>query len=467
MLVHMALILILGLWLIERPRNGKLVLQAEFRMAGRQQQKAEAVIQSKPKQPTKPPVAADDRVKEIRPENVPKPTVLKQEVAALVKAPALPDVNYFAAGVIRPGTMFAGRDPRLRADIIRSEGGSDQTEQAVVLGLKWLAAHQDSAGGWSLDRFDHAGDCNGRCKGPGVDSDTAATALGLLPFLGAGHTHLNGEYRETVDLALDRLIESQRLDGSFKETGRGQMYAHGLAAIALCEAFALTRDRKLLVPAQTAVQFIVLAQHKAGGWRYKPREEGDMSIVGWQLMALRSAQSSYIEVPQQTLESANRFLDSVQTNPTIATFSYMPRREASPAMTAEGILSRLYGGTPATDAVLLRGADFLLDNHPPTKRDVDLYYWYYGTQAMHHLGGERWTTWNNRMREILVGLQIREGHAAGSWNPGGHHDPAGGRLYATALAVCTLEVYYRHLPLYRINPPPEKKPEPVQPAQLR
>lgn len=454
MLIHMIVMVVLGLWFIPRPNNGTLVLQAEFRMAGRQEQKAEAVVQVIPKQPTPPPAAPLVEKQELRPASLPEPPKVKDQVAALVQAPELPAANQFAAGVVRPGTMFAGRDPRLRADIVRSEGGSDQSERAVALGLKWLAAHQDPQGGWSLDRFHEAGDCNGQCKNDGQRSDVAATALGLLPFLGAGYTHQSGPHREMMQRALDRLIEWQRVDGSFQRLDRGRMYAHGLATIALCEAYALTKDRKLLVPAQTAVQFIVLAQHRrGGGWRYTPGMEGDMSVVGWQLMALRSAQSCYFEVPKQTLDAASRFLDSVQTHREIATFGYMPGYEATPAMTAEGILSRLYGGTPADDAALLRGADYLLDENPPTRRDVNLYYWYYATQAMHHLGGPRWIRWNNQMRELLIGLQIRDGHAAGSWNPGKHHDPAGGRLYATALAVCTLEVYYRHLPLYRVNPP--------------
>jgi hypothetical protein len=32
---------------------------------------------------------------------------------------------------------------------------------------------------------------------------------------------------------------------------------------------------------------------------------------------------------------------------------------------------------------------------------------------------------------------------------GTHHIEAGGRLYCTSLATMILEVYYRHLPLYK------------------
>ena len=41
------------------------------------------------------------------------------------------------------------------------------------------------------------------------------------------------------------------------------------------------------------------------------------------------------------------------------------------------------------------------------------------------------------------------GRDAGSWDPDGPHASTGGRLYVTSLAVCTLEVYYRHAPIFR------------------
>jgi hypothetical protein len=65
------------------------------------------------------------------------------------------------------------------------------------------------------------------------------------------------------------------------------------------------------------------------------------------------------------------------------------------------------------------------------------------------MGGSPWQAWNGALRDLLVSLQSSDGHEAGSWKPGGGHDQQGGRLYMTALAVCTLEVYYRHMPLYR------------------
>jgi hypothetical protein len=98
---------------------------------------------------------------------------------------------------------------------------------------------------------------------------------------------------------------------------------------------------------------------------------------------------------------------------------------------------------------LKRGAEHLVKNHLPSRNAPNIYYWYYGTQTLHHVGGEPWNQWNRAVREILVETQETAGHAAGSWAPLGPHADAGGRLYQTALSVCTLEVYYRHLPIFR------------------
>jgi hypothetical protein len=125
-------------------------------------------------------------------------------------------------------------------------------------------------------------------------------------------------------------------------------------------------------------------------------------------------------------------------------------------MTAVGLLMRLYTGWKRDNANLAKGADFLKDNLPalgtPREPQRDTYYWYYGTQVMFHMGGEHWQAWNSRLHPLLVGTQVRAGPLAGSWDPKGvvpdRWGPHGGRLYVTTLNLLSLEVYYRHLPLY-------------------
>src|SRR5262249_17282919 len=145
----------------------------------------------------------------------------------------------------------------------------------------------------------------------GQHNDTAGTAFGLLPLLGAGQTHKGGgknasKYTKNVDKAIKWLMLNQKADGNLG----GGMYAHGLATIALSEAYGLTSDPNRQKPAQKAINYIVKAQSDNGGWRYVPRQGGDTSVVGWQVMALKSGQMAGLDVPSLTLEGAKKWLDS-------------------------------------------------------------------------------------------------------------------------------------------------------------
>jgi hypothetical protein len=224
------------------------------------------------------------------------------------------------------------------------------------------------------------------------------------------------------------------------------MYSHGLAAIALTEAYAMTRDRGLYGPAQQALNFICYAQDPVGGgWRYQPRQAGDTSVVGWQLMALKSGHMAYLRVPPITIQRASRFLDSVQAN-NGANYGYTHPGEG-PGTTAIGLLCRMYLGWPKDHPALERGVRWLVERGPSK---TDMYYNYYATQVLRHMEGDLWKKWNNEIRDWLVNTQVREGHERGSWwVNGGHQTDKGGRLYVTCMATMILEVYYRHMPIYR------------------
>jgi hypothetical protein len=102
------------------------------------------------------------------------------------------------------GGGFEGRTADSRGQMVSERGGSTQSEAAVAQGLEWLVRHQHSDGSW---HFDHRGQpCDGRCRNPGNhNSTTAATALGLLPLLGAGHTNQYGEHQLAVARGLEYL----------------------------------------------------------------------------------------------------------------------------------------------------------------------------------------------------------------------------------------------------------------------
>ncbi|HEY1066484.1 MAG TPA: squalene--hopene cyclase, partial [Pirellulales bacterium] len=231
-------------------------------------------------------------------------------------------------------------------------------------------------------------------------------------------------------------------------------YAHGICTIALCEAYGMTKDPELRQPAQKAVDFIVAAQHGAGGWRYEPKEPGDMSVVGWQMMALRSAQLAYLDVPQETIDDAKKFLDRVASQSGdrrygATRYSYLPNSAPSEVMTAEAMLCRQYTGWKRSEPAMGEVARWLVSEHlPGPQQGVNMYYIYYGTQFLHHYGGEPWKAWNNRVRDGLVNTQVQNGELAGSWTPSDQWGVIGGRIYSTSLSLLSLEVYYRHLPIY-------------------
>ncbi|MEA1952389.1 MAG: prenyltransferase/squalene oxidase repeat-containing protein [Planctomycetota bacterium] len=346
------------------------------------------------------------------------------------------------------GNAFSGRGEKARRAMVTNNGGTKGSETAVSNGLLWLSKHQFSDGGWSFNHVQSPG-CRGKCRSPGMlgGARAAATGLALLPFLGAGQTHIEGKYQKTVLTGLKFLKRRMRVTrdgGSLSEPG-GKMYSHGIASIALCEAYAMTKDKQLLLPAQQAINFICYAQDPVGGgWRYVPQTPGDTSVVGWQVMALKSGAMGYLVVPDRVLKGAYAFLDSVQFEEG-ARYGYVSADEGSPAVTAVGLLCRMYFGWKQGNPALEQGVGYI-GKLGPTR---DIYFNYYATQVMRHWGGKPWEKWNAVMRESLVKSQSRVGHETGSWYLSADpHAKQGGRLYCTAMATMILEVYYRHLPIY-------------------
>ena len=343
------------------------------------------------------------------------------------------------------GGGFEGRSAEARGNLLKRggpDGPTGASERAVAEALVWLAAHQRSDGSW---RFTHQnGICEGRCGNPGTeDSTTGATAIALLPFLGAGCSQTEGEYREVVERGIYYLAGRMKRTAHGGDLMEGTMYSHGLASIALCEAYGMTQDEALRDPAQAALDFICHAQHPRGGWRYFPGQPGDMTVFGWQFMALKSGRMAGLDVPSPTVDAARKFLDTKQTLDG-AYYGYIKPGKL-PVPTAVGLLSRMYLGWPQEEPRLEKGVEYLSRLGPSTS---DMYFNYYATQVLHHYEGPRWTRWNARMRDFLVDSQDRRGHQAGSWFFEDQHGSVGGRLYTTAVCAMILEVYYRHMPLY-------------------
>ena len=232
------------------------------------------------------------------------------------------------------------------------------------------------------------------------------------------------------------------------------MYSHGLATITLSEAYGLSGDKQVGMAAQRAVDFILRAQNKsAGGWRYRgdPGEEGDTSVVGWQLMALKSADMAGLSFSGEAFNQTGKWLDSVAVHDGTE-YSYQAGVAPLPTMTSVGLLCRQYLGAKRDNPMLVGGVGYLMQ-HLPDESDKNVYYWYYATQVMRNMNNYEWDQWNRKMRNLLVHTQCRDNNCAnGSWDPiNDAWGRYGGRVMQTALSCLTLEIYYRYLPLFKAD----------------
>jgi hypothetical protein len=229
-----------------------------------------------------------------------------------------------------------------------------------------------------------------------------------------------------------------------------------MATFALTEALALTGDRRLDAAATKAVNFTLASQNTTtGGWRYRPGDTGDTSQLGWQIMALASAERAGITIPDRSWNGVARFLRSVERGNRGGLASYRPDSPASTSMTAEALYCRLVleemNSTNLVEAAAAEATTQILAT-PPSAERTNMYYWYYATLALHHrqqandAAKAAWRTWNDAMTTALTKSQLTSGANAGSWESNTIWGGYGGRIYTTAMATMCLEVYYRYAP---------------------
>jgi hypothetical protein len=264
--------------------------------------------------------------------------------------------------------------------------------------------------------------------------------------LGAGvqHNQPGKKYQPVLAKAVEWLVSQTKPNGDLR--GAGTMYDHGIASAALAEAYGLSKDEKLAGTVKNIVEFIIQAQNKqTGGWRYKPGDEGDTSVFGWQMLALHNARLAKINVPAATLELADRWLIRVCSGQHGGLYGY-DSKKPKPAMTAEGMFCRQLLGASPEEPRMEESAAYLIASLPDVKK-TDFYYWYYGTLALHNHQGPAWETWNKKLKHILLAAQLKDGSERGSWQPTGLWSKESGRVVTTAMSALMLEVYYRYLPL--------------------
>jgi len=405
------------------------------------------------------------------------------DLARIDGLPSLtPSIPSLRIDPLSPASAGSGKTPaayQLRAKEQRDKavvefGGSDATEAAVDLSLKFLAGAQHPDGFWNAEqhgagktKIDEEGIDR---QNVGRDADVGVTALAVLSYLGKMNTTEQGPHRDSVTRGLRWLAAGQRADGFLGRNASEYcaMYCHGMATFALAEAYALSEDKQanawLRGPLAKAVRYTLDSQLADGGWRYlKGQPDGDMSMFGWQLMSLRSAEAAGVPIPSEAKTRMIQFLQSRSLGKQGGLAAYRQGDQVTAAMTAEALFCKQMLGIRRTNPAC-QEAIGLLSTSLPNREKYNLYYWYYGTLAMFQHGGEPWGEWNGAMRDILVSEQLQTGPNAGSWEPRDRWGGSGGRIYSTAMATMCLEVYYRYLPLYQGVPsqPPARGPAPVE-----
>ena len=304
-----------------------------------------------------------------------------------------------------------------------------QVRQATKDGLDYLARTQKDDGSWP----DHYG------QSPGV------VGLVLLAFLAHGEVPGRGPYKETIDKALGYLLASANEEnGLISRAGSQEMYNHGFATLALAEAYGISKRPEVERVLRRAVNLIVRCQNRRGGWRYNPvPADDDITVTGCQLMALRAADNAGINVPRKTIQKGAEYIESCYS---YGGFGYQPGGSPNTPRTGIGVLLLQLLGKEDSEKVK-KGVEYL-KKHPLRHPG---HYFFYGTyycaQAMFQFGGADWKAWNREMTKELLRLQVKTpGREQGSWPQTGS---AGGKVFATAMALLALEINWRYLPIYQ------------------
>lgn len=314
-----------------------------------------------------------------------------------------------------------------------------EAEAAVARALAYLASTQKPSGAWAA-QFGEA---------------TSVTSLAVMAYLACGHVPgTPGPYRATIERGIRFVIDSRRPDGMLiARTSHGPMYCHGIATLMLAEAAGMIPDEPLASDCRAAlakaVALILRAQaveknaENSGGWRYQPTSrDSDLSVTGWQVMALRAARSAGCDVPAAAIDRAVAYVKRCAARG--GGFGYQPGGGPNNPRTGCGILAlELCGEHRAEEA--LAGARYLSANPPRWGTQYFFYEVYYGPQALFQVGDEFFRDYQSRLVPILLEHQEPDG----SWLSSDGSDRSGGRDYCTATAVLALAVEYRYLPIHQ------------------
>jgi hypothetical protein len=281
-----------------------------------------------------------------------------------------------------------------------------------------------------------------------------------MAFLSAGNVPGEGPYGKTLEKAIRGVIKMQAANGLIASDAGHEMYHHGICTLMLAETAGMTQGplaadvKKAL---EKAVAIVLQAQRKGtspadphkGGWRYRiAAYDSDISVTGWQIMALRAAKNVGCDVPPEAIDNAVAYVKRCQ-DPYSGAFRYTPGGGPTTPCTGTSILCLAVTGKGIKQLPeAIKGGNYLMRVPPRWGEGHFFYSIYYCSQACFQLGGNYWEFFRPKLHQILLQHQA----ANGSW-PGDSHGPN----YSTSMGILALTVEYRFLPIYQRGEEPTDK----------
>jgi len=445
--------------------QSKEVVQVEI--ASAQEQEEDLKEEDEPEPEVEPETQPDEQVDvQVDTPNVsavtdlstPTPTPSNEPVSV---KPATQDSVAIIKSPVTMKSMVGSRTPGMIGKFTSGGAGygDKNTEAAVLKALRWLKFTQSKDGSWNVG-----------------GSALANTSLAVLAFLAHGETPASKEFGETVEKAMQYLIDCQYndKDGTPRFKGAdGNEYAVLIATYALCESYGMTKNPLTKDVALRTLDRIVKNQSPTGGWDYKINKTStrdDMSFAGWALQALKAGKMAGLhpEGLDECIKKAVRCLQKRNFNK--IGFNYVANGAAT-GLTATGCLAMQllgYGNQPevATALETMKAWKPVFESKEtlkpggPTPGASPQYYCYYAAQCKYQAGMKEgasaadvkiWQDWNAAMKALYppsmktLDKQI-EGpdgkmHAMGFWEKGYNCHAMG-----TCLVALQLMVYYRYLP---------------------
>lgn len=330
------------------------------------------------------------------------------------------------------------------------EAHREKVRSSISRGIAYLISMQRTSGAFY----------EGKAK-----NQNALTSLAVMAMLSVGHQPADQTPEgEAIRKGLAFVLRpsQQDSDGYFGAADHSRMYGHGITTLMLTEVLGMgvsdEQDAAIRAKCEKAIGLILRAQKApkreasdAGGWRYSPQSnDSDLSVTGWQLMALRSAKNDGFLVPDEAINDAVTYIKRAYNGSrparAIDTFSYRIGDNKSPfSITGVGILSLALCGEQ--DSAEVRGAAKWLAPIQASPTEKWFFYGtYYFAQAMNQMKGEAASLGQQKVDESLLALQAD----TGSWGQANQYETQNaGRVYCTAMAVLGLGVRYHYLPLYQ------------------